>query len=353
MLAERNLLDKDDAAAIRRALVDLEGEGDPPAIDEVVAFEGPYFYIEDALAAAVGRDAAGRLHTGRSRNDLYAAATRMAVRERLLGTVDATLRARSALLDRAAGETETVMPAFTHSRPAQPITLAHYLLAVDHALDRHVERLRAAYEDANRNPLGAAAIGGTGFPIDRERLAGLLGFDGLAYNTYDAIGGVDYLPAAAAAVAGTLTTISRTSQDMLVWSMVEVGFLEQTEALSTVSSIMPQKKNPGVIEKTRAAAAEAIGAATSSSTALQATPFGDVGETWDAALPTLRSSTAAADALALFAAIIEDIQVDEERMHADAVENFSTMTEVADTLVRELDLPFRAAHETVLPPAAR
>ncbi|MFC6993716.1 argininosuccinate lyase [Haladaptatus sp. GCM10025707] len=272
---------------------------------------------------------------------------RVAVREQILEIIGATLTLREQLLARAAETTEVVFPAYTHSQPAQPITFAHYLLGFDHLIGRDVERLCRAFAETNRSPLGAAAIGGTGFPLNRERLAELSGFDGLVVNTYDAIASVDYLPETTAAVALLMTNISRMSQDLLVWSMFELGFVELSNTMSTTSSIMPQKKNPGVLEKTRAYANESIGQANSTLISLKAVPYGDVGETTYLAYPFLGAASNAADAIHLFAAVIDDIQLNDQRMYQVAQDSFCTMTELADTLVRAAGLSFRQAHEVV------
>ncbi len=346
-LAECDLLDTDTARAILDALTTLEQETDLDEFDAHDEFEGPYFYIENYLITELSENIGGKLHTGRSRNDLYATAYRMATRKHLHDLMDALLDLRATLLARASNTMDVVFPAFTHSQPAQPITFAHYLLAVEHVLTRDFDRLKHAYTRTNKCPLGAAAIGGTGFPLDRDRLASLCGFDAPIENTYDAIAAVDYAPEATSALALLGTNISRVSQDFLTWSMFEVGFIELSEALSNVSSIMPQKKNPGVLEKTRSNAGRQIGAATSALSTVKAVPFGDVGETTDSVTVFLDAATDATDIIRLFTAIIDDIEIHEDRMHEDAVESFCTMTELADTFVRNTELSFREAHEIV------
>lgn len=346
VLNEVGIFDRDESAAILSELGDLESL-DVEEFDSYEEFEGPYLFIENCIISALDEEVGGKLHTGRSRNDLYSAAIRVAVREEILGVIEAALSVRQSLLDRAGETTDVVFPAFTHSQPAQPITFAHYLLAFDNLVGRDIKRLQHAFEETNKSPLGAAAIGGTGFPLDRERLAELSAFDDIVYNTYDAISSVDYVPETASSLALLLTNISRVSQDLLVWSMFETGFVELSEQMSSVSSIMPQKKNPGVIEKTRAKASESIGQANSSLVALKGVPYGDIGETTYGVMPFLKNVAGAVKTIRLFAAIIDDLQLNEERMFEDAYESFCTMTELADTLVREADLSFRTAHEVV------
>lgn len=346
-LAECDLLDSATARDILDALTTLETQTDPAEFDAHDEFEGPYFFIEDYLIRELGENIGGKLHTGRSRNDLYATAYRMATRNHLHELMDALLDLRATLLNRASNTIDVVFPAFTHSQPAQPITFAHYLLAVEHVIARDYDRFKHAYDRTNKCPLGAAAIGGTGFPLDRDRLASLCGFDAPVENTYDAIAAVDYAPEATSALALLATNISRVSHDFLTWSMFEVGFIELSEALSNVSSIMPQKKNPGVLEKTRANAGSHIGAATAALSTVKAVPYGDVGETTQSVTIFLDAATNATDTIRLFTAIIDDIDIHEDRMHEDAVESFCTMTELADTFVRNTDLSFREAHEIV------
>lgn len=345
-LAEAGILDPDESESLLGIIDELEAV-DVDEFDRYEEFGGSYAFIEDCMTAELGVELGGKLHTGRSRNDLKSAAIRMAVRDRILTLVDATLSLREQLLDRAEQTVDVVFPAFTHSQPAQPITFAHYLLAVDGVVSRDVRRLRRAYEETNRSPLGAAAIGGTGFPLDRERLAELSGFDGVVRNTYDAIASVDYLPEAASALGLLMTTLSRVAQDLLIWNMFEVGFVELSERMSSASSIMPQKKNPGALEKVRSGSSRSISCANDLLVSLQSVPYGDVGETAYISFPFLEEASNAERLLRLFAAVVEDLQVNDRRMYADAQESFCTMTELADTLVREADLSFRQAHEVV------
>lgn len=347
VLRELDIIDASEAADIVAVLGELGARVDVDEFDDYESFEGPYFFIEDAVIEALGEEVGGKLHTGRSRNDLFAAAYRIAVRDGLLAVVDALLDLRASLLDRAAETTDVVFPAFTHSQPAQPITFAHYLISFDHLLGRDFDRLTNAFERTNQSPLGAAAIGGTGFPLDRDRLADLSGFSGYVHNTYDAISSVDYVPESTNALASVATNLSRVSQDFLLWSTFEIGFLELSEEMSGVSSIMPQKKNPYVLEKTRSVANDVIGAANSSIASLDAVPYGDVSENMYAALPFFGNVDRTVRAIRLFAAIVEDVELHEEQMYRDAVESFCTMTELSDTLVRTRRLSFRQAHEVV------
>lgn len=347
MLHENGLLDIEETAAILESIETIEELG-ADEFRDANSFEDPYLQMEEFIISRTNESIGGKLHTGRSRNDLYAAVVRMAVREKLLEIVDAAIDLRRTVLDRAEAAEKVVLPAFTHSQPAQPITLAHYLLAFDHLIERDIRRLQRSFEATNKSPLGAAALGGTGFNLDRERLAELVGFDGLCYNTYDAVSSWDYLPEMTSNVAQLMTSVSRISTDLIQWATYEFAFIELADSFATVSSIMPQKKNPVVLEKTRTVASDIIGAADSSLTHLKAAPFGDVREVSKYTyLPLFRNVDDVVRSLRLLTGVIETISLNEDRMLEDARTSFCTMTELADTLVRVCDLTFRQAHHVV------
>jgi argininosuccinate lyase len=345
MLAERGIVSAADARAIRSAL-------DAVSIDEVKAavydgtYEDLFFYVERQIAAGCGADVAGRLHTARSRNDIDMTMYRMQQRELILAVVEATLALRRALLPLAERYREAVFAAHTHTQPAQPSTIAHYLLAVIEQLERDAVRLKAAYASTNRNPLGACAITGTGFPIDRERTAALLGFDGVTGNTYGSIATVDYLLESVSATAVLLAGLGRVVQDLLLWCTVEFGYLRLADGFVQGSSIMPQKRNPVALEHARAIASKALGQASGIVLAVHNTPFGDIVDSEDDLQPLVtRMFTDAARAVALVAAAMAGAAFDVEKLAARAGQNWITITELADTLARDHGLPFRAGHD--------
>jgi argininosuccinate lyase len=347
MLAEVGLLADDDAGRILSVFDDVEETGVPESVTGA-DFEGVHFYVESRLIDELGDELGGVLQTGRSRTDVYDAACRLVARERILDVVEAHAALRAAVLDRAAETTDIVTTGYTHSQPAQPMTLSHYLLAFDHALERDFRRLKAAFENANQNPLGAAVLGGTGFDVDRERLSELCGFSALCHNTYDATATMDFAPEAMNGLALLMATVSRVARDLIDWSTYEYGYLELSDAYASVSSMMPQKKNPYSLEKVRSSASDAIGASTATLTHLKGSPYGDVSEVAKyVLLPMLERTDEAARVLRLLGGVVDTMAVDEERMLSNAERNFCTMTEVADTLVREEDVSFRQAHETV------
>src|SRR4029078_2516567 len=207
-------------------------------------------------AAGCGEDAPARLHTARSRNDIDMTMYRMSQRQLILAVIDATVALRRALGSLAEKYREAVFPAHTHTQPAQPSTVAHYLQAVVEQLERDTVRLKAAYASTNQNPLGACAITGTGFPIDRDRTAALLGFDGTTCNTYGSIATVDYLVESVRGTPVLLVGLGRVVQDLLLWCTMEFGYLRLTDGFVQGSSIMPQKPNPVAPEHTRANASQ-------------------------------------------------------------------------------------------------
>ena len=347
MLAEVGLLGDDDAGRILSVFDEVAEAGVPESITGA-DFEGVHFYVESRLIDELGERVGGVLQTGRSRTDVYDAACRLIARELLLDVAEAHAVLRTSILDTAAEVTDAVTTGYTHSQPAQPMTLAHYLLAFDHALERDFRRLRAAYENTNQNPLGAAVLGGTGFEIDRDRLSELCGFSSLCYNTYDATATMDFAPEAMNGVALLMATVSRVARDLIDWSTFEYGYLELSDAYASVSSMMPQKKNPYSLEKVRSTASDAIGASTATLTHLKGSPYGDVSEVAKyVLLPMLERTDETARVLRLLAGVVDTMTVNEDRMRENAERNFCTMTEVADTLVREEGISFRQAHETV------
>jgi argininosuccinate lyase len=344
MLVEQEIVPRADGRAIRAALdaIDVDSLRRVP-YDE--SCEDLFFYVERLIVAGCGEEAAGRLHTARSRNDIDMTMYRMRQRELILAVVDGVLSLRRVLLDLAARHREHVFAAHTHTQPAQPTTVAHYLLAVIEQLERDTDRLRAAYARTNRNPLGSCAITGTGFPIDRARTSALLGFDGPTGNTYGSIATVDYLLESVSATAVLLAGLGRVLQDLLLWSTSEFGYLRLADGFVQCSSIMPQKRNPVALEHARAIASKALGQAAAIQLGVHNTPFGDIVDTEDDLQPLVVSMFRdAARAVKLVAAAMKDATLDEARMEQRAREGWITVTELADTLTRDRGLPFKTAH---------
>jgi argininosuccinate lyase len=347
MLADTGILSTAEARRIRDALDSI-----PVEAVRRVAYDGScedlFFHVERLIADACGEDVAGRLHTARSRNDIDMTMYRMRQREFVAALLGASHALRAALLAQAENHLESVFPAHTHTQPAQPTTMAHYLLAVVEQLERDAVRLRSAYAVTNRCPLGACAITGTGFPIDRQLTSDLLGFDAPTGNTYGSIATVDYLLESVSATAVMLTGLGRVLQDLLLWCTSEFGYLRLADGFVQCSSIMPQKRNPVALEHARSIASKASGQAHAVFAAVHNTPFGDIVDTEDDLQPLVASMfTDGLRAVNLLTATLRNATFDVARLEARAAIGGTTLTELADHLVREQGVPFKKAHAIV------
>jgi argininosuccinate lyase len=344
MLADRGIVSAADAHTLRAAL-DSMSVSDIRRTPYDGTCEDLFFFVERLLVEACGDEVAGRLHTARSRNDIDMTMYRMRQREFILAVVEAAIELRGALVDLAGRHRHTVFAAHTHTQPAQPSTIAHYLLAVIEQLERDGRRLAAAYASTNRNPLGACAITGTGFPIDRCLTSDLLGFDGPTGNTYGSIATVDYMLESVSATAVLLAGLGRVVQDLLLWCTMEFGYLRLADGFVQSSSIMPQKRNPVALEHARAIASKALGQASGIMLSVHNTPFGDIVDTEDDLQPLVASMFHdAVRAVTLVGAAMRGAGFDVARLASLASEGGTTLTELADHLVREHGLPFRTAH---------
>ena len=347
MLGEQGIMARQEVAACLGALDQLN-------LDKIRntaydgSFEDLFFFIESELAAQVGGEAAGKMHTARSRNDIDLTMYRMVLRDRLAAAMSSLLDVRRQLVHLAWMHRSTLMPAYTHSQPAQPTTLGHYLMAILECFERDFERLREASIRVNRSPMGACAITTTGFPIDRYRVASLLGFDGLQVNSYGAIASADYLTESCAMLSVCMLNLGRLAQDFLQWSSVEFGYIWLSDGYVQISSIMPQKRNPVPLEHVRILSSKAMTQAQAILGSLHNTPFTDINDSEDDLQPTVYNAFEDAErSLKLFAGVLEEIEFRKERMASCAEANFLTVTELADTLVRETGMGFRTAHEIV------
>ena len=344
MLAAQGIVALGDARAIRLAL-------DSISPDEVrrAAFdpgcEDLFYYLERRIAAHCGESAAGRLHTARSRNDIDMTMYRMVQRERVLELAAASFALRRSLLELAGRHRETIFAVHTHTQRAQPTTVAHYLLAVEEQLGRDAARLMAAYGRTNCCPLGACAITGTGFPIDRELTARLLGFREPTVNTYGSIATVDYMLESVSAAAVLLAGHGRFVQDLLLWSTSEFGYLRLADGFVQSSSIMPQKRNPVALEHARAIGSKALGQAQAIVASVHNTPFGDIVDTEDDLQPLVFAMFRdVVRSVTLVGAALATAEFDAAGLEARAGEGWTTLTELADTLARDEGLAFETAH---------
>jgi argininosuccinate lyase len=353
MLAAQQIVSHEDARRLRQALATVSARGVTDA-----RFDGScedlFFFVERAIADASGQDLAGRLHTARSRNDIDMTMYRMVQRELILDLLSATFDLRRALLTLAEAHRETVFAVHTHTQRAQPTTVAHYLMAVVEQLERDAVRLQGAFARTNLNPLGSCAITGTGFPIDRQLTASLLGFAAPTGNTYGSIASVDYLLESASAAAILLVGFGRFMQDLLLWCTTEFGYVRFGEGFVQCSSIMPQKRNPVAVEHARSIASKAFGEAQAILVTVHNTPFGDIVDTEDDLQPLVVSMFGdAGRGVTLAAAAMATAEFDAPRLAARAGEGGTTLTELADTLVRDHGLTFRAAHSIAASVRAR
>ncbi|HTX44270.1 MAG TPA: argininosuccinate lyase [Methanocella sp.] len=345
MLAKQSVISTKDAAAILKALGRIEEAGvDSVRIEE---FEDVHMAIESKLIEAVGENVGGRMHSGRSRNDEVATCIRISARRELLGLMADLLALRRAVARLAAKNVDTVMPGFTHLQHAQPTTLAHHLMAHASALSRDFERLLDAYKYVNINPLGSAAFASTGFPLDREYTTRLLGFDRPMDNSMDGVSARDFILTTMSAIAILETDLSRMADELVVWSTPEFGFVELDDAYASTSSIMPQKKNPDVLELIRGRSGTVIGHLVAAFTIIKGLPYSYNGDLQEATPQLLRSFEVSRSSLRIMAGAVGTLKVNKKEMARKSTLGFTTATEIADTIVREAGLPFRTAHGIV------
>ena len=343
MLAQQSIVSQKDAEAIARGLDEVKGEIEAGRFAFSRALEDIHMNVESRLAEIVG-PAAGRLHTARSRNDQIATDFRLWVRD----TIDA-LDAQMADLQRAfatrALETaDVVMPGFTHLQSAQPVTFGHHLLAYVEMLARDRGRLADARRRLNECPLGAAALAGTSFPIDREMTAKALGFDRPTANSLDSVADRDFVLETLSAAAIAATHLSRFAEELVLWTTPQFGFVRLSDAYSTGSSIMPQKRNPDAAELVRGKTGRVVGALVGLMTVMKGLPLAyskDMQEDKEGAFDALQTLSLC---LAAMTGMVRDLSLDAKRMKAAAGSGYATATDLADWLVKTLQMPFREAH---------
>ena len=346
MLGATGVLVAADVDAIANGLEQIRGEIERGEFAWSRDLEDVHFNIEKRLIALIG-DAGKRLHTGRSRNDQVATDLRLYVRSAIDALAEGIVNLRHALLDLAEVHAATVMPGFTHLQVAQPVTFGHHLLAYDAMLARDAERLADCRRRVNRLPLGSAALAGTGFAIDRERVARELGFEGLCPNSLDAVSDRDFAIEFAAASALIMMHLSRFAEELVLWSSPRFGFVRLADRFCTGSSIMPQKKNPDVPELVRGKTGRVYGHLVALLTIMKAQPLAYNKDNQEDKEPVFDIVDTLGPTLAIMADLVGGgIEVDAERMRAAANEGFATATDLADYLVRK-GLAFRDAHEVV------
>ncbi|MCC2978069.1 argininosuccinate lyase [Sphingomonas sp. PL-96] len=343
MLAAQGILTAEDAAAIRAGLDGVAEHYAREGVAEDLALEDIHMQTEARLAEAIG-PAAGRLHTARSRNDQVATDFRLWVRD-AIDSVDAALaQLQDALIARADEHAETVMPGFTHLQVAQPVTLGHHLMAYNAMVARDRSRFADARARLNRCPLGAAALAGTGFPIDREATARALGFDGPTDNSLDSVSDRDFAIEYLTAAVQAALHLSRMAEEFVLWASQPFGFVSLSDAWSTGSSIMPQKRNPDAAELVRGHSGRILGCMTALMVTMKGLPLAYSKDMQDDKPPVFEATDLLALSIAAMTGMVESATFRPARMRAALEAGFPTATDLADWLVREAGLPFREAH---------
>lgn len=345
MLAKQGVIDGKDAAAILKALAKIEKAG--AVAVRIEEFEDVHMAIESSLIKSTGENVGGRMHSGRSRNDEVITCVRISTRNEILGLMADLLELRKAVVSLASANVDTLMPGFTHLQHAQPTTLAHHLMAHASALDRDFERLLDAYKYVNINPLGSAAFASTGYPLDREYTTRLLGFDRPMENSMDGVSSRDFMLTAISAISILETDLSRLAGELVLWSTPEFGFVELDDAYASTSSIMPQKKNPDILELIRGRAGTVIGHMVAAFTIVKGLPYSYNSDLQEATPQLLRSFEIGRSSVRIMAGAMGTLKINREEMARKSTMGFTTATEIADTIVRSTGLPFRTAHGIV------
>ncbi len=347
MLGECGVLSQENVQAILQAVAFIRSRGSDQ-LHYQSGIEDLFFRVENEIIQMAGADFGGNLQLARSRNDLGQALSRMAFRTLIINLAEVLLSLRRTILNLAGDHLETVMPGYTHTQPAQPTTFAHYLAGVLTFLEGDQQRLFNAYANMNRSPLGAAAFTGTGFPVDRTLVAELLGFDCVIHSTHHSIGAGDHLTDTAFAVQSLCIGLGRVTRDLLFLATQEANALHIDDSFIQISSIMPQKRNPVVLEHLRARLGRAVGYAQTVVLNCHNIPYGDTQDIEDEIMPpTVAALSTAQDCLELYTSVFETLTLNVEHLARRAGEGFTTATELADTLVRSVGMPFRTAHGIV------
>lgn len=347
MLGEQGIITEKELGEILHALSSIDRDSVRKA-EYDGTFEDLFYYLQREIAKFTDADTAGRLHTARSRNDIDVTIYRLYLRPQTLTLLRSAMNLRKVFLDLAAKHHETLIPAYTHTQPAQPSTLAHLLLAMAENVGRDVKRLQRAYDNMNFCPLGSGAITTTGFPINRHRVAELLGFKAPTVNSYGSIANVDYFTELLGATSALLVNTGKFAQEFLLMAMMEFNVIRLPDGFVQGSSIMPQKRNPVALEHIRAIGSKALGQCLGVMTSVHNTPFGDINDVEDDLQPLIYGGIRDANrAVSLFGATLSAAEFNLDTLKRRASENFITVTELADTLVRRENMPFRIAHKIV------
>ena len=345
MLAHQKIISQEDYAEIVRGMTQIQADISAGKFEWLLDLEDVHLNIEKRLTELVG-DAGKRLHTGRSRNDQVATDIRLYLRSAIDDIHGLLNNLQIALLQLAEHPAGTIMPGFTHMQVAQPVTFGHHMLAYVEMFNRDAERMMDCRKRVNRLPLGAAALAGTTFPIDRQRVAKTLGFEDICHNSLDAVSDRDFAIEFCAASALVMTHISRLSEELVIWMSPRVGFIDIADRFCTGSSIMPQKKNPDVPELARGKTGRVNGHLVALLTLMKGQPLAYNKDNQEDKEPLFDTVDTVIDTLRIFADMAAGISVKPDAMRAAALQGYATATDLADYLVKK-GLPFRDAHEAV------
>ena len=343
MLAAQGIISREDEAAIQQGLNAIHDEYEANGVPEDPALEDIHMHVETRLRELVG-DPAARLHTARSRNDQVATDFRLWVRGAIQQIDSGLAEFQSALIVRAEEHADSIMPGFTHLQVAQPVTLGHHLMAYYEMAKRDRSRFADCRARLNQSPLGAAALAGTSFPIDRTATAQALGFDTPMANSLDAVSDRDFAVEFLTSATQTALHLSRLAEEMILWASQPYGFIRLPDAWSTGSSIMPQKRNPDAAELVRGHAGRIMGCMTSLMVTMKGLPLAYSKDMQNDKPPVFEAYDLLELSIAAMTGMIANIEFVPERMRAVAASGFSTATDLADWLVREHGMPFREAH---------
>ncbi|WP_017758105.1 argininosuccinate lyase [Pseudacidovorax intermedius] len=345
MLAAQGIIGSQDLADIQRGMAQIRGEIEAGSFEWKLALEDVHLNIEARLTQLVG-DAGKRLHTGRSRNDQVATDVRLWLRGEI-DLIDGLLTdLQKALVKIAADNVDAILPGFTHLQVAQPVSFGHHMLAYVEMFARDAERLADLRRRVNRLPLGAAALAGTSYPLDRERVARTLGMEGVCQNSLDAVSDRDFAIEFTAFASLAMVHVSRFSEELILWMSQNFGFIQIADRFTTGSSIMPQKKNPDVPELARGKTGRVVGHLMGLITLMKGQPLAYNKDNQEDKEPLFDTVDTLKDTLRIFAEMVGGITVRREAMEAAALRGYATATDLADYLVKK-GLPFRDAHETV------
>lgn len=341
MLMEQKIIEWSDGVKLLQALSELESKMKLKSSPEDV-----HVAVEEEVNKKVGQEIGGNLHIAKSRNDQVSTAIRMTLRENLVNLMILVVKLQEALTKLAEEHVRTVVPGYTHLHPAQPVTFAHYLLSYVDMLERDLQRLEETYQRVNLCPMGAGALATSSFPINRDRVAELLGFSEVLENSIDAVSSRDFILETMADLTIIAVNISRLVEDMILWSSPDFGIIELPDRFSFTSSIMPQKKNPDVLEVIRAKMSHILGNFLTSATTMKALPSGYNMDFQEITPRLWESLENVASSLDMLSNLATNLKIS-KNVFSKPLLNFSTSTELANTLARKYKVPFRAAHKIV------